>query len=82
MVHIMVHTGIRGDMIHGTMADTTIHGIMIHGIMEDFMTHGITEDTGADIMVTIGDGMTHGTIITITADGITRHITTTAVRFI
>ena len=73
MVHIMVHTGIRGDMIHG---------IMIHGIMEDFMTHGITEDTGADIMVTIGDGMTHGTIITITADGITRHITTTAVRFI
>ena len=73
MVHIMVHTGIRGDMIHGTMADTTIHGIMIHGI---------TEDTGADIMVTIGDGMTHGTIITITADGITRHITTTAVRFI
>ena len=68
MAHTTVHTGIRGDMTHGITADTTTHGIM--------------EDTGADIMVTIGDGMTHGTIITITADGITRHITTTAVQFI
>ena len=60
-------------MTHGITADTTTHGIMTHGIMEDI---------GEVTMETIGDGMTHGTIITITADGITRHITTTAVQFI
>ena len=52
-------------MTHGIMEDTTVD------ITRDSMTRGIMAD--------IGDGMTHGTTTTITADGTTRHIITTEV---
>ena len=69
--YILAHIGIHGAITHGF---TTI--FMTAGTMVDSTTLGIMADIGAVITETIGAGMTHGTIITITADGIIRHTIT------
>lgn len=80
IIRITVHSTAHITTLTGTLITVHIivHGATTHGITEDSMTLGTMEDIGADIMEITGDGMTHGTTITTTADGTTRHTITAA----